>query len=381
LGRPLLEDRVAFDFIRYANCWEDADVLCLALQPCRGKRILSIASAGDNTLALLAEGAEVVAADLSAPQLACLELRCAAFRELDHRSVLAFLGVHKADDRLDTFGRLVQHLSPGAAAFWNQHRQLVDKGIVHGGKFEAYFRLFGRWLLPLIHSRQMREQLLVEKDRDARFAFWSKWNNRRWRLLFRIFFSRRLMGRLGRDPAFFQYVDGDVFEAFMNRAKHGLTELPTHKNPFLDYIVWGNFRHALPRYLRPEYFDAVRSGLGRLTIHHGSIAEAGSQHRQGGFDGFNLSDIFEYLSPTDSDQLYSDLFAIANPGARLAYWNTLVPRGRPDSLASQVRLLDELSRDLLSRDLAFFYGGFHVDEVQSATDAAAIGANHLSQGQ
>ena len=66
-----IEDRAAFEQVRYANCWEDADVLCEALQPAEGKRILSIASAGDNALALLAQGATVVAADISLAQLAC----------------------------------------------------------------------------------------------------------------------------------------------------------------------------------------------------------------------------------------------------------------------------------------------------------------------
>jgi S-adenosylmethionine:diacylglycerol 3-amino-3-carboxypropyl transferase len=45
--------RAAFDRVRYANCWEDADILCEALQPQPGSRILSIASAGDNVLAVL----------------------------------------------------------------------------------------------------------------------------------------------------------------------------------------------------------------------------------------------------------------------------------------------------------------------------------------
>ena len=41
-----------FDRIRYAQCWEDADVLLDALQVEPGDTCLSIASAGDNTLAL-----------------------------------------------------------------------------------------------------------------------------------------------------------------------------------------------------------------------------------------------------------------------------------------------------------------------------------------
>ena len=69
--------------------------------------MLSIASAGDNCLALLAEGAEVVAADLSAAQLACLELRCAAFRRLDYDDVQA---AWKAAFLTPVYTRFVQQL-------------------------------------------------------------------------------------------------------------------------------------------------------------------------------------------------------------------------------------------------------------------------------
>ena len=248
--------------------------------------------------ALLAQGAEVVAADLSIPQLSCLELRCAAFRQLDHEQVLAFLGIRAADNRLATFDRLRGGLSPAARDFWAQHHADIAHGIIHAGKFEAYFGLFRRWFLPLIHSQRTIHALLEPKDRAARQAFWKTWDNRRWRFLFRLFFSRRLMGSIGHDPEFFRYVEGSVSQRFMDRAWHGLVELPTDSNPFLDYIVHGNFTRTVPRYLRPEQFDKVRSGLDRLTLHHGSIEQAGQQHRGDGFDAFNLSDIFEYLIRT-----------------------------------------------------------------------------------
>src|SRR6185436_19732 len=87
-----IDARARFDIIRYANSWEDADVLCAALRPAPGKRMLAIASAGDNAFALLAAGAEVVAADLSAAQLALVELKRAAIRQLDDDALLHFLG-------------------------------------------------------------------------------------------------------------------------------------------------------------------------------------------------------------------------------------------------------------------------------------------------
>ena len=75
--------KVDLSFVRYAQCWEDADILLAALDLRPGARCLSIASAGDNTLALLTcAPSRVVALDLSAPQLACLELRVSAFRRL-----------------------------------------------------------------------------------------------------------------------------------------------------------------------------------------------------------------------------------------------------------------------------------------------------------
>ncbi len=92
--RPIGE-RAAFDAIRYGSVWEDADVLCEALAPiAKGGRLLTIASSGDNALALLTlDPAEVVAVDLSPAQLACVMIRVAAFTELDDKALLPFLGV------------------------------------------------------------------------------------------------------------------------------------------------------------------------------------------------------------------------------------------------------------------------------------------------
>jgi S-adenosylmethionine-diacylglycerol 3-amino-3-carboxypropyl transferase len=359
-----IDRRASFELLRYANCWEDAEVLCGALRPRLGTRVLSIASAGDNSLALLAAGSEVVAADLSAAQLAALDLRVAAFRRLDYERLLAFLGVLPAADRTATYERLEAELSPASRGFWSARRAQVARGIIHAGRLEAYFRKFRTWVLPWIHSRATLRRLLEPKDPGARRRFWDdEWNNRRWRLLFRIFFSRFLMGRLGRDPEFFRYVEGSVSDRILQRTEHALTELATHDNPFLDYIVYGNFSRTLPLYLRRENLDAIRSGLDRLTLVHGPIEEAGRIHARGGFDAFNLSDIFEYLHPETARRLYGDLVDLARPGARLAYWNTLVPRSCPAEFQGRVRSLKALAGELFARDRAFFYCNFEVDEV------------------
>jgi S-adenosylmethionine-diacylglycerol 3-amino-3-carboxypropyl transferase len=373
VGGKRIEERARFDAIRYANCWEDADVLVTALRPGPGMRILSIASAGDNALALAAEGATVVAADLSAAQLACCELRIAAIRTLDHPDVLAFLGVRESEPahRLAVYAKLLPLLTAESAAFWNARPAIVSTGVIHAGKFEHYFRTFRTRLLPLIHSRRRIAQLMTPRDEPARHAFYNNtWNNLRWRCLFRVFFSRFVMGRMGRDPEFFRYVSGSVADRILTRARYALTTLPTHDNPYLTFILTGNYGRALPRYLRPEHFSNVRAGLDRLTLHRGSIetvaagAIAAAPESSAGFDAFNLSDIFEYIDESASIDIYARLIALARPGARLAYWNTLVPRSCPPSLRDRVTPLTDFAAELLAADRAFFYCAFHVDEVR-----------------
>src|SRR3954466_9339833 len=129
-----IEERARFDLVRYANVWEDAEVLRVALAPAPGRRLLSIASAGDNAFALLAAGAEVVAADLSAAQLALVELKRAAIRRLGHEEVLAFLGFQRSsEDRRSVYERLERDLPGHAREFWRERLDEVADGVAHHG--------------------------------------------------------------------------------------------------------------------------------------------------------------------------------------------------------------------------------------------------------
>jgi S-adenosylmethionine-diacylglycerol 3-amino-3-carboxypropyl transferase len=54
----------------------------------------------------------------------------------------------------------------------------------------------------------------------------------------------------------------------------------------------------------------------------------------------------------------------ARPGARVAYWNLLVDRHRPDAMADRLdRRVEEAAR-LLASDRAFVYGGFQIEVVR-----------------
>jgi S-adenosylmethionine-diacylglycerol 3-amino-3-carboxypropyl transferase len=354
-----------FSTIRYAQCWEDADVLLAALQPRAGQVGLSIASAGDNTLALLASGPErVFAIDLNPAQLACLELRVAAYRTLTHRELLVLMGSAPGTNRPELYRRCRPLLSPDARWFWDRQGAEIDRGIGGAGKFERYFALFRRRILPLVHSRPVIARLLAGGTREEREAFYREtWDTWRWRAMFRMFFSRTVMGRFGRDPSFFRYVEGDVAGRILNRTRHALTELNPAENPYIQWILTGRHASALPYALRPESFDVIRQHLDRLEWRCVSAEAFLADAAGAGIDWFNLSDIFEYVSGDRFRDLLAAVCRSARSGGRLAYWNTLVPRSRPEALADMLRPLDEVSSRLHAIDKAFFYSAFVVEEV------------------
>jgi S-adenosylmethionine-diacylglycerol 3-amino-3-carboxypropyl transferase len=354
-----------FSHIRYAQCWEDADVLVEGLRLAPGAVCLSIASAGDNTLALLTRRpGKVVALDLNPAQLACLELRVAAYRELQHEQLLQLVGSRPSPERIALYARCRRHLSPAVRTFWDARLSEVSRGIGHAGKFERYFETFRRRILPLIHSRREIAKLLEERPVAGRFEFYDGlWNSWRWRLLFRIFFSRWVMGRCGRDPSFFRYVEGSVSERILRRAEHALTRLNPAQNPYLTWILNGTHRQSLPLALRPEHFDTIRANLDRLEWRCQSLEEFLDTTDRAAFDAFNLSDVFEYMSVEHYEAVLTRLTDAARAGARLVYWNTLVDRHRPESLAHRLRSLTELSRQLHAQDQAFFYCALVVEEV------------------
>ncbi len=360
-----VEARAEFDLIRYAQCWEDADILVEALVPSKGGVYLSIASAGDNALAILSQSPErVVALDLNTTQLNCLALRVAAYKELKHSELLELIGSKPSQQRADLYQRCRSLLTKQEQTFWDNKSDAIEQGIGAAGKFERYFALFKNKVIPLIHSRKRINQLIQGGDLTYRKTFYDNvWNNWRWRALFKIFFSRFVMGRMGRDPSFFQYVEGSVADRILERTKHALTELNPSENPYLQWILTGEHPYALPFALREENFDKIRNNLDRLEWRQSSIEAYLEEAGANAIAGYNLSDIFEYMSEDSFTTLLDKLIEAGASGARLAYWNMLAPRESPKSYYDRIKPLTELSERLHLDDKAFFYSKFIVEEV------------------
>ncbi len=361
-----IQHRAAFEAIRYAQCWEDSRLLNAALKPA-GRHLVSIGSAGDNSFALLAGGAATVTVvEMNPAQICCIELRRAAYLKLEHAEFLELIGSRESDRREKLYRACREILPATCRDFWDGKTEEIGRGIGAAGKFERYFRLFREKVLPHAHNRRKVVSLLEKRTPAERESFYEEtWNNRRWRMIFRLFFSRKVMGVLGRDPEFFRYVEGSVGDRILARTRHALVNLDPSENPYLHWILTGTHGEALPEALEEKNFGIIRSGLaeGRLEIVSSPLEELLETRGERSFDGYNLSDIFEYMSPETTADLLGKIVTASRPGARLAYWNMLAPRSRSDSMADMLRPLEAEAEILFQQDRAFFYSRFLVEEV------------------
>lgn len=365
MSKTEIEQRADFSQIRYAQCWEDADILIEALDIQTSDTCLSIASAGDNALAMLAQQPQhVVALDMNPAQLACVELRVAAYKELSWQELLELIGSRESAQRAELYKRCRPLLSSDVQHFWDSKSHDIESGIGAAGKFERYFKTFATKIIPLIHNKKRINTLLAGGDAQQRQDFYNyHWNNWRWRLLFKLFFSRFVMGRLGRDPEFFKYVEGSVANHILKHTRYALTELNPAENPYLQWILCGTHRNALPYALREENFEKIRNSLDKFEWALMPVEEYLEKNPGVVINKYNLSDIFEYMSDQSYETLLERLHAASASGGRLAYWNMLVPRSRPKSVAHKLKSLEALSNELFKQDKAFFYNAFVVEEV------------------
>jgi S-adenosylmethionine-diacylglycerol 3-amino-3-carboxypropyl transferase len=274
------------------------------------------------------------------------------------------MGSRPSPRRSELLDRAIRGLDDADRAFWvERRRQVVAHGAGGVGKFERYFRIMRRWILPLVHGRASIEAVFVRRDAAARARFIAeRWNNWRWHLLLRVFFSNAVMGRLGRDPAFFAHVKGSLADHVARRIGHAVVDLDPVENPYLHWILKGDHGTALPLAWRGQHYATIAARLDRLDIRPGALERFVATGEKA--DGFNLSDIFEYMDEPTYAAVYGRLLAASRPGARLVYWNMMAPRRAPQEYAARINRRTDIEARGKAIDKAFFYSDFVVEEVR-----------------
>ena len=371
--RSEIADKLSLDHIRYSQVWEDHNLLEVGLQIKPEDDVLSISSAGDNALALLLQNPRsVTAIDMNPTQNALLALKVAAIRSLeDHADFIDFLGFGrtKPEERVALYQDVIrENLDAHAQEYWDQHHDLLGEGVAHTGRLERYIASWREERRPEVWSDALLERLFTTTSlEEQRELYLAEARTPAFIQSLLYYFGREMLSP-GRSSAQLEHVSLErTGEVFLSRFDRVMTECEVTKNPYLWVLLRGELgplEYATP-YLRPENYAKLRGGLlDKLRWETVELEVLLTEQPAGTYSKVNLSDVFEYMSEEHSEQLFELLARQLRTGARIAYWNLLVDRSRPAHLAEKIVKHDDLAYALLSQDRAWFYGAFHLEEIQ-----------------
>lgn len=234
--------------------------------------------------------------------------------------------------------------------FWGPQQPL--------GRLEKYFLKFRTQVLPLLWSDRDLREMCTTTNLEKQLALFSSANPALLKERASQFFAQGSLSAEGRDSSQFAYVEQtDIGSIFL---RNFVTRIRSHlisQNPYMYFFLTGEpllgaFGHPL---WKKESYDIIRSRIHNLQVVVQDL-ESYIPTSKTKYSFMNLSDIFEYLSPVQSDHLFSELSSVLKPDGILAYWTLLVPR-----ISTDKRLLpiQDLTNEFTAKDRTWFYSGFH----------------------
>ncbi len=90
------------------------------------------------------------AIDLNVTQIVCTEFKIVCYKYLDYEECMELIGIFESKRRLELYTKIKEELSENTRDYLENHIHIIQNGIIHSGKFENYFNLFGKKILPII---------------------------------------------------------------------------------------------------------------------------------------------------------------------------------------------------------------------------------------
>lgn len=354
--------------ISYSMCWEDPVILTQTLNITKNDSVLSIVSGGENIFALcIKQPKKLVGIDIKKEQIYLTKLKMAAIKSLEFEEFIEFMGFKKSNRRIEIFNKIKSGLTDGEVGYWNKNLRDVANGIIHCGKFESYLSKFRRYALPLIISKRRIEQFLKLDTLDKQKKFYDLyWDNWRFKLSFKIFFSKKGLER-GRDKEYFKHSSKrNISNHYLDRVKHALTSIPIKSNYFMQYILIGTIKTPFSGhpYLDKKNYESLKGILKTINIDfiRSSLKEYLRSSEKIRFSKFNLSDIFEATSNQEYFSLLGDVRSVSEKRGKVCYWNNLVRRANHPKIEGLKKNVKK-SSEMYSKDRVHFYSNFILEDI------------------
>lgn len=375
----------AFEGLVYAQIWEDPEADMLALNLNETSRIVQIASGGCNMMAYLSRMPEKVdAVDLNRHHVALNRLKLSAIRHLpDYDTYFDFFGRADQKSNILNFDRYIaDHLELQTRAYWSSQKFIGIRRINGFQKNYYRFGLLGR-LIGLVHfvsaaygknPRKTFEAILATPDQAERERLFEEGIG--------CLFSKKFIGLLGKIPAMLyglgippaQYEalvrsgNGDIMKTLYDRVRALALGFPPEEN----YFAWQAFlqkydteqRRAIPTYLKPERYQAIRNNAHKATIHHINIIDFLKSLPANDRTAYLLLDAQDWMSADVLTQLWTEITRTARPDARVVFrtadFTSPLEAALPAEILSQWTYDKDLSRQVSNADRSAIYGASHV---------------------
>ncbi|MEI6061663.1 MAG: DUF3419 family protein [Bacteroidota bacterium] len=324
--------------------------------------VLSVVSGGEVPLALISMNNEIklTAADISEPQVKLCRLKLLAAVYLEFPINGKFLGYSEFEGtcRKKIYYETIRpHLPAGDASFWDHNMAFIEKGIINAGRFEQYIKkirfvahLFigKKNIQRLISCRSIGEQSKVFHDHIA--------SRKSLQLLFKIAFHPAIYRKRGLQEQALMHAGKSTGEKFYSRFRDFCISGLASENYFLQYFLTGTCISgiAFPEFLQPANKQRLIHNMKGFELVSTSLQAALSENEKGFFNKIHLSNLGDWLSEDEFNQLRTLINKTCKPGTRICY-RYLQKNHFPEGGIPDFGIDKELSAQAQSRDRFPFY--------------------------
>lgn len=356
-----LNGQVQLSKLIFTHNWEDPAMDEKALNIKEGDIVFTITSGGCNTLGFLRfNPAAIFCVDINPAQNYLMELKKAAFKKFDYETFSAFIGLKKTDKRISYYNILKRELSTDAQHFWNENLKIIENGLIMNGRYERFVKIAGRLLRLLQGSNKTKNFFKLSSLNEQENFYNSKWDNARWRWIFKTMFNKKRLAKKGLVADYFHFDDGSssFSESFYKRASHVMKDIPVQQNYFLQLYFLGHYSGTenIPEYLKKENYNCIEKNVQKIFPVSADSKYWLEQQPANTFDAFALSNICELMDDKDTHKLFVEVIRTAKPGARIIFRNLMIPREVPEDLKHVIIKNETLSKELQQQDRSFVYG-------------------------
>jgi len=379
-----------FDRLVYPQIWEDPEVDIKALSLNRDSRIFTISSGGCNALNYLTVApTSITVVDLNEAHIALIQLKKVALTHLpDYESFFDFFGRANLPKNMDSYQI---HIKPnldqatldyweGKETFWGPRRiEYFTNGFYRHGLLGRFIGLIhwiskslGYDIRQVMHARTREDQHTLFAEHVA-----PVFDTR----LMKFLCNRSVvMYSLGIPPAQFDEMDKEskqgqygMHDLLKERARRLACDFPLEDN----YFAWQAFnreydikyRRAVPRYLKKDYFDALKQDIDRIHVFHQSMTERLKEMPANSLNAYLFLDAQDWMNASQLTELWQEVNRTAMPGAKVVFRTagkiSPLEAKLPESLLANWSTDIEANDHWTQQDRSAIYGGVHAYTLSS----------------